>query len=127
MKTLSPQCIEALQILSHQYLRQGKADRAEPLLELLSAIEPVNNEIRLALAYAFLCNDRPVEALKTLSALHVARHSIAHFLRGRALAQTGKTQDARTEFARYSMLHKQAALRSMPIKPVGTPTIMKRP
>ncbi|HJV80578.1 tetratricopeptide repeat protein [Noviherbaspirillum sp.] len=126
MQTFDPHCIEALQILSHQYLRQGKADRAEPLLELLVAVEPVNSEIRLALAYAFLCNGRPVEALKTLAALQVSRHAVAHFLRGRALAQTGRPQDARTEFARYCMLYKQAASRTMPVGPVNVPSTTRR-
>lgn len=126
MHTLGSHCIEALQILSHQYLRQGKTDRAEPLLELLVAIEPINNEIRLALAYALLCNGRPAEALKTLAVLQVSRHAIAHFLRGRALAQTGKDQDARTEFARFSLLHKKTAVDALPVTPADAPTIMRK-
>lgn len=126
MRTFDHHCKEALQILSHQYMRQNKTDRAEPLLELLVAIEPFNNEMRLALAYAFLCNGRPAEALKTLAVLQASRHAIAHFLRGRALAQTGKVQDARTEFARYSLLYKPASICAVPDSPTDTPTFLRK-
>lgn len=123
MQTLEPHCIEALQILAHEYLRQRKTDRAQILLELLASMEPVNSELRLALAYALLCNDSPVEALKTLAALQSSRHAVAHLLRGRALAQTGRPQDARTEFARYSMLHTLAATHGQ----TGRPSLLRKP
>lgn len=104
MEKLSADSQNVLHTLAHQYLCQGKVEKAQVLLELLTVQNPDNKEFRLALGYALLRMEKAEDAIQALAPLENSSLAIVHFVRAKALAQAGFTSESQAALDRYRLL-----------------------
>ncbi len=104
MEKLSAESQNALHTLAHQYLCQGKIEKAQVLLELLTIQNPENKEFRLALGYTLLRMEKAADAIQALAPLGNSPLALVHFVRAKALAQAGFTSESRAALDRYRLL-----------------------
>lgn len=104
MITLPADALAALHILAYQLLAQHKTTKALPLFEFLVAHKPTDPKLRMTLAYALLRAGRAGDAVDMLSPLQFSSDPAVHFIRGKALAQACRPDEAQSAFAHYRQL-----------------------
>lgn len=104
MPPLSTDMQSALHLLACVFLAQDKVGKALPILEFLIARCPTDATLRLALAFALLRAGRAADAIDALAALQFSSDAAVHFLRGKAFAQAGRTNEAQAAFLQYRRL-----------------------
>lgn len=109
MIPLSADAQAALHMLAYQFLTQHKTAKALPLLEFLVANKPGDPGLRMTLAYALLRAGRAADAVDMLAALQFSSEAAVHFMRGKAFAQAGMTEEAQNAFIQYRLLRFPAA------------------
>jgi len=97
---------DLLQALAYLYLRHGQNRRALTLTLLAARGAPEHVGILRLLAFAFVANDAPEEALETIGRLEridfaAGANRMHQLLKARALLHAGRRVEARAVFRRF--------------------------
>ena len=97
---------DLLQALAYLYLRHGQNRRALTLILLAARAAPDDVGILRTLAYAFVANDAPEEALEVIERLEKldfadGAEQIRRLLKARALLHAGRRVEAKAVFRQF--------------------------
>jgi hypothetical protein len=103
---MTPDQQDLLQALAYLYLRHGQNRRALTLALLVGRAAPEHVGVLRLLAFAFIANDAPEEALEIIDRLERAdfaagANRMHHLLRARALLHAGRRVEARAVFRQF--------------------------
>ncbi|MEZ5932770.1 MAG: hypothetical protein R3F54_12575 [Alphaproteobacteria bacterium] len=108
---MTPDQQDLLQALAFLYLRHGQNRRALTLILLAARHAPDDIGILRTLAYAFVANDAPDEALEVIERLEKLDFAgdadrMRHLLKARALLHAGRRVEAKAVFRQFVELRK---------------------
>lgn len=111
---MTPDQQDLLQALAFLYLRHGQNRRALTLILLAARNAPDHVGILRTLAYAFLANDAPEEALDVIERLETLDFAsgagqIRRLLKARALLHAGRRVEAKAVFRQFVEARKTEA------------------
>ena len=100
-----------LQLLGYVFLQCARPDKAAVVLAALDVLRPGQAKVLLGLATAQLRTQKPASALETLDRLAMAGgvNAAFHLLRGQALSQLERPQEAAAAMKSYMHLRQAAA------------------
>lgn len=103
---MTPDQLDLLKALAFLYLRHGQNRRALTLILLASKHAPEDIGVLRALAYAFIANNAPDEALDVIERLEVLDFAdgadrTRRLLKARALLHAGRRVEARKVFRQF--------------------------
>ncbi|MEM7042028.1 MAG: hypothetical protein AAF543_04370 [Pseudomonadota bacterium] len=108
---MTPDQQDLLQALAYLYLRHGQNRRALTLILLAARAAPDDVGILRTLAYAFVANDAPEEALDVIERLETldfasGAEQIRRLLKARALLHAGRRVEAKAVFRQFVDMRK---------------------
>ncbi|MGI9490600.1 MAG: type III secretion protein [Geminicoccaceae bacterium] len=108
---MTPEQQDLLQALAFLYLRHGQNCRALTLILMAARDAPDNAGVLRMLAYAFVANDAPEEALDVIERLEKLDFAgnadqVRHLLKARALLHAGRRVEARAVFRKFVAMRK---------------------
>lgn len=111
---MTPDQQDLLQALAYLYLRHGQNRRALTLILLAARHAPEDIGVLRTLAYAFLANDAPEEALDVIERLEKLDFAgradeMRRLLKARALLHAGRRVEAKAVFRQFVELRKSKA------------------
>ena len=108
---MTPEQRDLLQALAFLYLRHGQNRRALTLILMAARDAPDDVGVLRMLAYAFVANDAPEEALDVIERLEKldfagSADQVRHLLKARALLHAGRRAEARAVFRKFVAMRK---------------------
>ena len=108
---MTPEQQDLLQALAFLYLRHGQNRRALTLILMAARDAPDDVGILRTLAYAFVANDAPEEALEVIERLEGldfagGADQVRHLLKARALLHAGRRVEAKAVFRQFVDMRK---------------------